>query len=383
MRAFSVFKKCLIEQFRDWWSLVLSLTTASFFVLLYWSFTGGGSSTYAVLILDHDKPVALPDGTELDVGDAVIEGMRELSYADGQPMLDVTLIEDREAGIAQIQNRDALVMFELPEGLSAAAAGGERVDAKITGDVTHPMYVVAAVFATGTLDEVVAEISGQRTAVGLEEEALGDSAGRTEFEAYVPGLLIVAIVLVLFTAAMAVAREVEAGTLRRLKLTRMTALDYLAGVSAAQVLIAVSSLLVTFGVAWALGFRSEGPLWAAVLVGAVTSFAVIGVGLIVACFARTVSRAFLVANLPFILLMFFSGSIYPIPKIPIFEVGTRTIGLWDILPPTHAVVAMNKILSLGAGIDEVLFELAFLLALSLVYFAAGVWLFHRTHLQAE
>ena len=107
----------------------------------------------------------------------------------------------------------------------------------------------------------------------------------------------------------------------------------------------------------------------------------IGVGLVVACFARTVTRAFLVANLPFILLMFFSGSIFPMGKVALFEVAGHTVGLWDILPPTHAVVALNKILSLGAGFGDVLWELGWLLGLSAIYFGAGVWLFRRTHLR--
>jgi ABC-2 type transport system permease protein len=219
--------------------------------------------------------------------------------------------------------------------------------------------------------------------VSVNQHALGGSDARTEFESYVPGLLIIAVVMLVFTVAMAVAREVEAGTLRRLTLTRMTAFDFLAGVSAAQVAIGVTALLLTFLAAWALGFRSVGPLWAAALVGAVTSLAVVGVGLIVACFARTVTKAFLVANLPFLLLMFFSGAIYPIPKVELFSVGTRTVGLWDILPPTHAIVALNKILSLGTGLSEVAYELIVLLVLSGVYFGVGVWLFHRRHLQPE
>jgi ABC-2 type transport system permease protein len=88
-----------------------------------------------------------------------------------------------------------------------------------------------------------------------------------------------------------------------------------------------------------------------------------------------------VANVPFILLMFFSGAIYPFPKVEVFEVGTRTVGLWDILPPTHAVVALNKILSLGSGLSDVIYELVSLLVLSVVYFAVGVFLLTRTHLR--
>jgi hypothetical protein len=46
-------------------------------------------------------------------------------------------------------------------------------------------------------------------------------------------------------------------------------------------------------------------------------------------------------------------------------------------------VALNKVLTMGAGLGDVIYELAALLILSVVYFAAGVWLFSRTHLRAD
>jgi hypothetical protein len=132
----------------------------------------------------------------------------------------------------------------------------------------------------------------------------------------------------------------------------------------------------------ALGFRSQGPLWVAIFVGAVTSLSIVGIGLLLACFARTVSEAFIYANFPLILLMFFTGAMFPMPPVPLFTLGGRTIGLFDILPPTHAVVAINKVLTLGAGLSDVLYEVVMLLVLSAGYFAIGVWLFQRTHLRA-
>jgi len=44
------------------------------------------------------------------------------------------------------------------------------------------------------------------------------------------------------------------------------------------------------------------------------------------------------------------------------------------------VVALNKVLSLGAGLDEVAFELVAMTVLSVLYFMAGVWLFKHRHL---
>jgi ABC-2 type transport system permease protein len=81
------------------------------------------------------------------------------------------------------------------------------------------------------------------------------------------------------------------------------------------------------------------------------------------------------------LRMFFSSVIYPMPKVILFTLGGREIGLYDILPTTHAVAALNKILTLGADLSQVTFELSALVILSVLYFALGVCLFKRFHLR--
>ena len=189
------------------------------------------------------------------------------------------------------------------------------------------------------------------------------------------------MILLIFLAAMTVAREIETGTLRRLQMTPLTSFDLLAGITAALVLVGTVAFALAFAVALLVGFRSQGPLWIAILVGAITCLSVIGLGMIVASFTRTVSQAFVVANFPMALMMFFSSVIYPMPKVIVFTVAGHAIGLYDVLPTTHAVAALNKILTLGAHVSEVVFELAALSLLSVLYFFIGVWLFKRVQLR--
>jgi hypothetical protein len=73
----------------------------------------------------------------------------------------------------------------------------------------------------------------------------------------------------------------------------------------------------------------------------------------------------------------------PISTVPLFTIRGRTVGLLDVLPPTHAVTAMNKVVSLGADLNDILYELVALSALSAAYFAVGVWLFRRLHLRPQ
>jgi ABC-2 type transport system permease protein len=65
-----------------------------------------------------------------------------------------------------------------------------------------------------------------------------------------------------------------------------------------------------------------------------------------------------------------------------FTLAGHDFGVYDILPPTHAVVALNKVLTLGAVLDEVVYELTMLTILSILYFVIGAWLFKRYHLRS-
>jgi ABC-2 type transport system permease protein len=341
-------------------------------------------------MINQDAGIESPAGVTFNAGEEAVTAMlEEITYADGKPLLNVIRAGDRAEAEPILKDRGAAAFILIPEDFSQTLqklqSGDHSVTTNITfgGDVSNPYYMVAANLALTGLDRYVQEVTGQQPLIGYVEEPLGLSAARSEFETYVPGTLIFAVILLIFLAAMTAAREIETGTLRRLQLTPLTSFELLGGVSAALVLVGVVGIGLAFLVAVLCGFHSQGPIWVAVLVGAVTSLSVIGLGMIVASFARTVSQAFIVANFPMALMMFFSGSIFPLPRVTLFSVAGTPVGLYDFLPPTHAVVALNKILTLGAGLGEVAYELSALTILSGLYFVIGAWLFGRHHLRSS
>ena len=385
MRLLSVFRKSAREQWRDPLTLSLVLIFAPLVVLLYRLFFPTGSTTYTVLVVNQDVGVQQAAGQLWSAGDELIDELKQVTYADGSPMLVVERVTDRAEGEARIKNRGAQLLLIIgPEFSQAlqAGAGSDTTTVTYVGDLTQPYYAVAAVMVNSVFESYVKTALGQPMPIRVTEEPLGASGARTEFENYVPGLLIFAVILLVFSAPMAVAREVEAGTLRRLQITRMRSLDFLGGITLTQVIVGVVALLLALFVALLLGFRSQGPLWAAIVIGAIASLSVIGVGLIVACFSRTVTQAFLLANFPLAFFMFFSGAMFPVPRLTVFSIGGQSVALFDILPTSHAVIALQKIFVLGAGLNDVAYELIALTVLSGLYFAIGVWLFKRTQLRA-
>ena len=388
MRALTVFRKTLREMSRDAWMLGLTLAFAPFFVLLYWLITAGGSTTYTVLTINNDQGIQLADGTVFNAGGEAVAALKNITYADGQPLLKSVPTADLFEAESILKERGAVAFIYIPEDFSQtirSLQGGDRsVTTEIVfgGDVSNPYYMVGVNLSLTAIDGYVMQATGQQPLIRYTEQPMGKSAARTEYETYVPGTLVFAVIMLIFLASMTVAREIETGTLSRLQLTPMNSLDYLGGVTAALVLVGTASFALAFGVAIAVGFRSQGSLWIAILVGAVTCLSVIGLGMLVASFTRTVSQAFVVANFPMAMMMFFSGTIYPLPKIVLFTLGGHDIGLYDILPPTHAVVALNKIFTLGTDMSQVTYELSALVILSVLYFFIGVWMFKRFHLRS-
>lgn len=387
MKALVVFRKTIREMTRDLWVLALTLVFAPLFVILYWFWFYGGSTTYAVLVVNHDRGALLDDGSRFNAGLELVEVLKSVTYAGGEPLLAPRLTASRNEVVTILRDRDATVFLEIPDDFSqtilALKDGDHSVTAAVTfgGDLTNPYYAVGSALSLGAVESYVVEVTGQRPLINYIEEPLGASAARSEFEIYVPGVIILATILLIFQAAMTVAREIESGVLQRYRLAPIGAFSLLGGLTAALMVVGLVAVILTFLTAVALGFRSQGPLWVAVLIGAITTLSVIGMGLVVACFSRTVSHAFVVANFPMALMMFFTGAIFPMPAMTLVTIGGRAIGLYDLLPPTHAVVALNKILTLGAGLQDVAYELVALVVLSVIYFAAGVGLFQRMHLR--
>lgn len=375
MKLLAVAGKTAREQLRSPLIVLLSIGFGAFFVLLVGLFfPSGGSTTYAVAVANADTG---PHGAD------VVAALREFRYGDGSGLLEVHEVADAASARAMVTARDATVFVDLPSGFSAsvdaAKSGSAQVPVTFGGDLGSPTYAVAAIMVATPIDAYLQEATGRTSVTALDEVALGNGTGRSEFDLYVPGVLVFAIGLTIFSAAMVLAQEVESGTVQRLVRTPAGAGSLLGGITLAELVLGVLAGAVALGTAVLLGFHSAGPLWLALPVWTLTSLAVIGLGLLVAAFTRTVAQAFLLANVPFGVFMFLSGTMFPVRGVDLFSVAGHAVNALDLLPPRHAVNALTAVF--GYGSTDIGYELAMLAVLSVGYFALGAWAFHHRHLR--
>ena len=174
MKILKIFWKSLKEQARDWSTMSLSLIIGPFFVLLYWLMIPSGSTTYGVMVLNQDKGSSGADS---------ITVMEALSYASGDPLLDVTTVTDRDEAETLLQDRDAEVLIIIPEDFSetvlAASLEEETAASAITlvGDLTNPYYAVGAIMASSAIDEYLQDVTIETRPITIEEIPWGRLEG--------------------------------------------------------------------------------------------------------------------------------------------------------------------------------------------------------------
>lgn len=381
MRMLSFLKKTFLENLRDWKILILTLVFAPFFVFLMYAYYGVAPSSYVLLVYNRDRSA----GAEASASQALIAAWREFKHADGQPVFRVSEVTSLESARLQVKNRDADLLVEIlpdfsrhlanfkddPAGAPARLINhGNESNLRSSMAMALSDYIAYALAITST---------GTRVPLEAGLQPAGTAAARRDFDLYVPALLVLAIIMVLFTAAATLIKEVDQGTMSRLLLSRLTTLEFLTAVSLNQVLIGLATLLLALLAALCTGYRMEGSLAALLVAGTISILGVVAISVLVAAFLKSIFELLTVGCFPFFILMFFSEAMFPLPKLTLFQLAGYSVYASDILPTSLTVRAFQKILNGGAGLAGIGFELAGILALTALYYVLGAWLFRRRH----
>jgi ABC-2 type transport system permease protein len=386
MRLIAYWEKTLKENIREWKILILALVFGPFFVYMMYAYFGAATPSYTLLVSDRDAAVRAADGRLLQAGKDLAAAWAAAKYPDGKPIF--TVRPEAEPGEARrlLRNRDADLIIEIPAGLSRTLADlssgkpGVVPPLKNVGDPASVRFMIAAAFADSISYAHLAAAMGKELPAFVEMEKAGTALPRSDFDLYVPALLVLAVIMVLFTAAASLIKEVDKGTITRLVLSKLTTFEFLGAITLNQVLIGLAALGLTYLSAVTVGYRGLGSPLLILLIGGVSTLSVVAVSLLVAAWMRTIYELLTVGVFPFFILMFFSESMFPLPRVALVRLAGRVLYVNDILPTSLTVKALNKVLNFGAGLGEVSFELTAMLVLTALYFAAGVWAFRRRHL---
>ncbi|MCP5106749.1 MAG: ABC transporter permease, partial [bacterium] len=374
---------------RHFWILLLTVSMAPFFIFVYYLIIETSKPHYDLLVLNQDKGIRQLE-EEINYGSRLLEGIKKLKEKHPGIPLTIKKAAGRSKAVKMVKNKKADALVIIPENFSehihnfSRSGEGGGVNIEFIGDLTNFKYMISAVWANEFIDEYVFALAGKTRPIKIKETALGVSGNVDDFHLVVPGLLILSIIMMMLTATIAVVTEVENKTLTRLKLSKLTALQYLSGVGFVQLAVGVISILLTLLTAVLLGFRFPGSsIGILILIAVLTSISIIAFSLMLAAVTKTANEVLIVGNFPLFLLMFFTGAAFPLGGKALFTVAGYPITIQGVMSPTHAINALKKVLIMRMGLTDILPELAVLIIITVIYFMIGVWAFNRRHMKIE
>lgn len=388
MRLVSLFRKTMIENFRDWKIISLTLTFAPFFVvLMYYYMSETSQSPYQIIVINNDQGLPFTGPDNFNAGQGLIAAMMDAQHSRGGKVLEIHEDHSLDTAKEELKNKTIDLVVEIPDRFTKVLVSyreGDRPSPAVVetyGDPANTRYVMAAAWSDMIAYQYAAAFTDAQSPLEIQVESVSSISSLTDFELYVPGLLALALMMLMFTAAASLIKEKDKGTIIRLRIANMTNPEWLTAVSLSQIIIGFMALVLTYITAVLFGYHSSGSLVAASVIGLISCLSIIAISVLVAAFLRTIFDLMTIGCFPFFILMFFSGGMFPLPPLRLFSFGKHVISVNDVLPTTHSISALNKILNQGAGLREVAFEVAAIAVLTALTFALGAGLFIKRHMK--
>jgi ABC-2 type transport system permease protein len=382
MKLFAVIYKSLVEQFRSFWLLILTIVTAPFFVLVYNLINESYKPSYDIVLVNDDRGLTADSTGTVNLGDSLA------AYIGRSAKAGFTFHEtdNRFAAEKKINNKKADVAILIPADFSSLMLGGDTTaealpQLEFVGNLTDMNYIIGAIGIYDGISNFFSAYLKTEPQFIMKETPIGASGSLSDFDLAVPGLLVLSIVMLMLSASAAFVAEVENRTIQRLKLSRIYTVTFLSGVSIVQLLVGILSILLTLAVAFTLGFRFEGNWFAFLLVAILTCFSIIAFSLIIAAFTRTVTQVLVVGNFPLFLFMFFTGAMFPVNAPEWFRVGDYGVSITGLMSPSHAVSALYDLMIMKKQLPDIWPQLFCLAVISGIYFVIGLWFFNRRHMK--
>lgn len=419
MKFLSLAIKDIKELVRDRKGLFFILVFPIFFMLVFgFAFGGMGQSNtpYKLAIVNHDSSITIPmTGESVNFGNNLTQILEEAQYENSDVNLfNVTKVSESQAE-ELLKTRDIDAALIIPDNFSESvlalinhtilsatnplvASGSTTPEITSTliirGDTGFMNFGVSQGILVGVLakyqDEIVTQTQNEvRATPGAQPteflkskvEPIEGTQNFTSFDFIAPGMIVFAIIFLATTVAANFTREVESGTLARLKLTRMKGFDILFGGLIPWSLVVVFQVIIILAVAIAIGFHWQGgvnSILLAILVGVIGGIASIALGMIISSFVQNVGQAGNLGTLITVPASFLVGAFFPLPDVEIFGVPFNAF-----LPWTHTLDALRALLTYGGGWNEIAYSVGVSVFLTVILFAIGVVLFTKNRLKAE
>jgi len=306
------------------------------------------------------------------------------------------MIDDVSRGLGKGQKKSGVPL----DSLSLPSRKADPVALNLAGDPSNLGFTMTGGIIKNVLDEFLKKVSQRsleeakeflpvdlgpagKELVSLENSSVAVET-RTVFDYQVPGIIVFALLMLVSLVSVTLMLDLTQGHLERLKLTRMSSLDYFLGNTLPWMVLSVLQLALLFGVAKLLGYHNVGSMFAGVGLVVLGSLSSISLALIVAGLARNEKQASAVSTMIAVPLSFLSGAFFPVRDVVIVkDFFGHSLSLTDLSPWTHTTKALVGMLTFGKAFSEVRWNVFMQVGLTALLFLAGILLFSRRRLTAQ
>jgi ABC-2 type transport system permease protein len=416
MKFISIAVKDFKELIRDRRGLFFILLFPIFFMMIFgFAFGGMGDNNtpHNIAVVNLDQGTINSTGSNVNFGNNLTAELQDQNYPQNNDvkLFNVTTTTDSNAkDLLRTRTVDAELVIpanfsDSVQSLinntiqsstgqtSSASTSTNKITSTLTisGDTSYIGFGVAQGTLIGFLSQyqqgVVTAITGAQPVqyINTSVQSVAGTTSFTEFDFLAPGMMVFAILLLATTVAAILTREVESGTLLRLKLSKMRSFDLLFGGLIPWSLVAGAQVVILLVVAIILGLKWQGSVYSillAIFVGIIAGIASISLAMIIASFAKNDRQAANLGTLIVVPTTFLTGSFFPLPAEYINIFG-HSFQIYGILPWTHTLTALRSVLVYGSGWSVVSSDVIISAVLTLILFVIGVFLFSKTRLGAE
>ncbi|OAB38419.1 ABC transporter permease [Paenibacillus glacialis] len=373
MRLLVVFKKSIIEQFRDSKALILTILSPIIFIIIFGLAFGQGFYTYSLGISNDDTGA---------LGGKLVQEIQNSIYPNGNKMYDIVLVDfDHEQVKNDITSRNYDAHLYIPPHFSQSIQQElSQVRVPITGNPANLSYNFISSFVENFIHNFIWNNGMMTNPIEIVYEETELTQVKSEFDVMAPGLIVFSVFFLLIQSAMVVTKEVESRTIQRIVLSKVKSFEICGGISLSQLMLAAIMIPLVFATSLMLEFTSSGSFGLAFVISLIATFSAIGIGLIIASFCKTSLEAFIIGNVVVTPMLFLAGIFFEVPSANLFTIMGKEIDVLTFIPTVDAVSAMNKILINNADFSDILPEFIVLTILSTGYFVVGVYLFSRRYM---
>lgn len=421
MKFLSIASKDFKELIRDRRGLFFILLFPIFFMLIFgFAFGGMGEANtpHNIAIVNNDQgTINSTSGATINYGNDLITSLQNSTYENSSVKLfNITTTTDSDAkDLVRQRKVDAEVIIpsefsnsvaSLVNNTLLSSTGQSSITNSsnitstivITGDTGYMGFGVAQGILVGVFSQyqehvvtnVKNELAGTPGAeptkfINTSVELMPGTSSFTQFDFLAPGMIVFAILLLATTVAAILTREVESGTLLRLKMSKMRSFDLLFGGLIPWSLVAGAQVVILLAVAIVLGLHWQGNAYSillAIFIGIIGGVASIALAMIIASFAKNDRQAANLGTLIVVPMSFLTGAFFPLPQVMVTLFG-QTFSVYGVLPWTHTFLALRSVLVYGTGLYGVAYEIELSAILAAILFVIGVILFSKTRLSAD